>query len=230
MNRRIASLACALALALTGADAGADSESRRLPAERNLLTGHPARAADGAVNVVVEIPAGTNAKWETAKDGEGLVWEFEDGRPRVVRYLPYPANYGMVPGTRLALDEGGDGDPLDVVLLGPARARGTVVAGRLVGVLRLLDGGEQDDKLLAVDLSGPLGGVGELAELERDFPGVAQILETWFAHYKGPGRIETRGFGDRAEASAILERAERTFRERESTPATEPRAPSGAGS
>jgi inorganic pyrophosphatase len=184
----------------------------RLSAERNLLTGHRSRGADGTVNVVVEIPAGTNAKWEAAKDGGGLVWEREHGRPRVVQYLPYPANYGMIPATRLAKEHGGDGDPLDVVLLGPARPRGAVVPGRLIGVLRLLDRGEQDDKLLAVDPSGPFAGVHDLTELERDFPGATQILDTWFAHYKGPGKIETAGFGDRANAVEILEQAEQTFR------------------
>lgn len=191
-------------------------EPERLATPFNLLSGHPTRTPGGDVNVVVEIPAGTNAKWETAKDGVGLIWERENGQPRVVRYLPYPANYGMVPGTHLSKAAGGDGDPLDVVLLGPARERGSVVAGRLIGVLRLLDRGEQDDKLLAVDLSGPLASVHDLTELERDFPGVTQIVEAWFAHYKGPGKIETSGFGDRAEAVAILERAEGTFEQRAS--------------
>lgn len=208
-------LTCALALLLAGpAASDTTPEPERLATPFNLLSGHPTRTTGGDVNVVVEIPAGTNAKWETAKDGNGLVWERENGQPRRVRYLPYPANYGMVPGTHLAKEDGGDGDPLDVVLLGPARDRGAVVPARLIGVLHLLDRGEQDDKLLAVDLSGPLAAVDGLTALERDFPGVTQIVETWFAHYKGPGKIETSGFGDRAEALAILERAEGMFRQR----------------
>ena len=191
----------------------AATEPERLRSEQNLLTGVPSRTSEGRVNVVVEIPAGTNAKWETAKDGDGLVWERKDGAPRVVRYLPYPSNYGMVPGTRLPVDDGGDGDPLDVLLLGPARPRGAIVPARLIGVMRLLDRGEQDDKLLAVDPDGPLGDVRDLAELDAAFPGATAIVETWFSHYKGPGKIETRGFGGRDAALAILEAAERTDRE-----------------
>ena len=40
-------------------------------------------------------------------------------------------------------EDGGDGDPLDVIVLGPTIPRGTVVA-KLIGILRLLDNGEQD--------------------------------------------------------------------------------------
>jgi len=217
LHTALGPLTFALALLLAWpATSDTASEPERLATPLNLLSGHPARTPGGDMNVVVEIPAGTNAKWETAKDGNGLTWERENGQPRVVRYLPYPANYGIVPATHLSKADGGDGDPLDVVLLGPARERGSVVAGRLIGVLRLLDRGEHDDKLLAVDLSGPLAAVHDLTELERDFPGVTQIVETWFTHYKGPGKIATSGFGDRAEAAAILERAEATFEQRAS--------------
>jgi inorganic pyrophosphatase len=205
--------AALLLLAASGAGCawGGGDPAERIRTQRNLLTGYPARNPDGTVNAAIEIPAGTNAKWEATKDGEAVAWERQRGRLRVVHYLPYPANYGMVPGTLLPREDGGDGDPLDVLLLGPARDRGEVVPARLVGVLRLLDDGERDDKLLAVDLEGPLGGVTDLDALERDFPGVTAILDGWFAHYKGPGRIETRGFGDRASALEVLGLAERGF-------------------
>ena len=65
------------------------------------------------------------------------------------------------------------------------------------------------------DLAEVLAGVAFLAnrpqvgldELDRAYPGVTPILETWFTHYKGPGELETRGFGTVAEANAILESA-----------------------
>ena len=37
-------------------------------------------------------------------------WEFRDGKPRVVAYLGYPGNYGMIPRTLLPKEHGGDGD------------------------------------------------------------------------------------------------------------------------
>jgi inorganic pyrophosphatase len=175
--------------------------------EKNLLTGYPAVSESGMVHVVVEIPTGTRAKWETRADGSGIDWEVKNGALRVVKYLPYPANYGMIPGTLLSKESGGDGDPLDVVLLGPAVPRGQVVEARLIGVLKLTDEGEQDDKLIAVlpgDLLDVPGGIGEL---EERFPGVTTILETWFSSYKGAGVLESGGMADAAAAMKVLHEA-----------------------
>lgn len=165
------------------------------------------RTDEGLVNVVIEIPAGTNAKWEVVKSTGKLELEQHNGRPRVVDYLAYPGNYGMVPRTLLPKELGGDGDPLDVIVLGPALERGSVVAVRLIGVLELLDGGEQDDKLIAVQPGSPLGDASSLAELDDRYVGISQILEIWFSNYKGPGKMEAKGFGDPTRASEILEAA-----------------------
>lgn len=213
-----------LLLSASAPPAGADASQAgtRAAEARDYLRVAPARNEDGSINVVVEIPAGTNAKWEVGDDGK-LEWEVKDGRPRVVQYLGYPGNYGMVPGTLQSATTGGDGDPLDVLVLGPARARGEVVPVRLVGLLRLTDDGERDDKLIAVQPGGPLGDVESLGQLNDRYPGVTSIVETWFTHYKGPGRIESGGYADRAEALRILDRAVEAFvRERPGPGATPP--------
>jgi len=189
-------------LAASGASAQA--------AESIVLAGPlpPAVNSDGTINALIEIPAGTNAKWETTKDLRSIDWERrDDGSLRVVRYLAYPGNYGMVPGTLLAEEDGGDGDPLDVLVLGTALDRGRVVRVHAIGLLALLDDGEIDDKVLAVPTSGPFSQVRSLADLDRSFPGVRAILETWFTHYKGPGRVESKGFRERDAALAVLRRA-----------------------
>jgi inorganic pyrophosphatase len=56
----------------------------------------------------------------------------------------------VIPGTFLPTDLGGDCDPLDVIVLGDANSRGEVICARLIGVLRMTDDGEQDDKLISV--------------------------------------------------------------------------------
>lgn len=185
---------------------------------QSFLSGIDARAADGAVHVVVEIPAGSVDKWEVDKTDGSLRWEFRDGKPRQVRYLGYPGNYGMIPRTLLPESQGGDGDPLDVLVLGPAVPRGSVVRARVVGVLRLRDDGEQDDKLLAVLDDTAFAGVHDLAELQEAFPGVTAIVETWFEHYKGPGVIETLGFDDVAVAKTILDAAIMAFEDSTTSP------------
>lgn len=181
-----------------------------LRGERNFVSGYPALAGDD-IRVVVEIPAGTNAKWETTKTGETIEWEIEDGRPRVVRYLAYPANYGMVPRTILPEAIGGDGDPLDVLLLGPALPRGTVVTARPVGVLDLLDTGEDDDKILAVPLTGLFSEVRDVDALRSGYPGVLEIVERWFTSYKGPAVMESGGVRDAAAARAVIGRAAEAY-------------------
>jgi len=186
-------------------------DAHTLVASSNPLSSVPARNADGSVNALVEIPAGTDAKWELRKTDGALVWEIQDGRPRVVRFLPYPVNYGMVPRTLLAAEDGGDGDPLDVLVLGSALPRGSIARVHLVGVLRMLDQGERDDKILAVTPGSPFADVRDIGELDARFPGATAILQTWFASYKGRGEVESRGVGSADEAREILWRAEQSY-------------------
>jgi inorganic pyrophosphatase len=113
----------------------------------------------------------------------------------------------MIPRTLLPEDRGGDGDPLDVIVLGPAVPRGSVVQARLLGMLRALDDGELDHKLIAVPPDSPLGSVATLDELSREFGGITEILQIWFANYKGPGEMELRGYAGRDEAEALLQAA-----------------------
>lgn len=177
----------------------------------DLLRSITPRDTAGLVRVVVEIPAGTNAKWEVNKQTGRLAWEQRDGRPRVVAFLPYPGNYGFVPRTLLPRALGGDGDPLDVLVLGPAVPRGSVIAVRLLGVLAMQDGGETDDKLIAILPDGPFGEVGSLAELRTRYPGALDVVASWFAHYKGPGVVAIGAYADRTVADSILQTAIAAF-------------------
>lgn len=173
--------------------------------KENLITDFPPKFKDGDINAVIEIPAGTLAKWEVNKQNGTLEWDKKDNKPRVINYLSYPANYGMIPQTLLSKEKGGDGDPLDVIVLGTSVKRGSVVKSKLIGVLYLLDGGEQDDKLIAVSKSSPLYHINSIAELNKNYNGIAEILKTWFTNYKGAGKMEFKGFGDKKEAEKILE-------------------------
>lgn len=182
-----------------------------LDGERDFVSGYPARDEGGFVQVVVEIPTGTTDKWEVDKATGDLKHEFKNGKPRVVRYLGYPGNYGMVPRTLLPKSEGGDGDPLDVIVLGPPVPRGTVLSCKLLGVLKLLDGGEQDDKLVAVRPETPFFAVNSIAELDSAFGGVTEILAQWFSNYKGPGEMQAFGFAEKEVAEQVLETAIKAY-------------------
>src|SRR5438094_1441461 len=100
----------------------------------------------GSVHVVVEIPKGSKVKYELDK-ATGLL--------RVDRVLysavHYPANYGFVPRTYC-----GDGDPLDVLVLGQEDVvPGVLMRARAIGVMRMHDDMGQDDKIIAVHLDDP---------------------------------------------------------------------------
>ncbi len=170
----------------------------------NLLTGFMPLHEDGDVNVVVEIPTGTLEKWEVDKSNGQLQLEFIDNKPRIVNYLGYPGNYGMIPRTLLSKESGGDGDPLDVIVLGPPVQRGSTIKCKIIGVLFLLDRGEQDDKLVAVLADTPLYGINSISELNQNYVGISEILQLWFTNYKGPGKMESKGFGEKDIAMDIL--------------------------
>jgi len=177
----------------------------------NFVSDYAPLAEDGDIYVVVEIPTGSNAKWEVTKPDGKLRWEFKKGKPRVVKYIGYPGNYGMVPRTLLSKSSGGDGDPLDVIVLSPAVDRGSVVKAKLIGVLRLLDSGERDDKLIAVQEGSPLYRANSIKELNDKFPGVTEIVEIWFSNYKGPGKMESLGYGNKKQAREALQESIEAF-------------------
>lgn len=83
------------------------------------------------VTVLVEVPRG------------GFVKPAADGSVDYRSPLPSPFNYGSVPGR-----VGGDGDPLDALVLGPRLAAGTEVETRAWAVVRFVDAGRTDDKLV----------------------------------------------------------------------------------
>lgn len=166
--------------------------------------------ADLTIHVVIENPVGTNEKWEVRSDGR-LVRESYEGSPVAIPYLPWPANGGMIPRTLLSAELGGDGEPVDVLVLGPALPRGSLVSARVIGLLRMLDRLERDDKVLAVVPGTPLGSVQDVAELEESYPGVIAILETWYRNSRRPNAFTLQGLGSRGSANRLISESAMTF-------------------
>lgn len=163
---------------------------------------------DSLVNVVIEIPAGTNQKWEVNKANGQIEWEYVSSDSfRMIDYLPYPANYGFIPQTLLSEGSGGDGDPIDVFVLGPSIDRGTIIGVKIVGIINMLDDGESDSKLLAVniDKTGLIADSYDL--LNRNYPGVIDIIKLWLLNYKGDYKINILSVNDEAAALRYLRTA-----------------------
>lgn len=110
---------------------------------------HDISAGDGAprvVDAVVEVPKGGRVKYELDR---------KYGILRATRVLygavHYPANYGFIPQTWAE-----DGDAIDILVLGQEEITpGAVVGARVIGVMPMLDQGEADEKIIAVQLGDP---------------------------------------------------------------------------
>jgi inorganic pyrophosphatase len=162
---------------------------------------------NGVLHAVIEISAGTSMK-QAYDPASGTVRPvLHDGKPRRIEFLPYPGNYGFVPGTLMDPDRGGDGRPLDVLVLADYVPPGTLMAVIPVAVLKLLDAGLRDDKLIAVPYDPALRilPVHDLADLSARYPRVLSLVEEWFTHYDAVQPAQALGWEDKEAALAAVE-------------------------
>jgi len=194
-----------LLLILLNACSNKGSVENKVNNSVNLLHDIAPFTSDSLVNVVIEIPAGTNQKWEVDKVSGKIAWEqVTPDSLRVVKYLPYPANYGFVPQTLLTDASGGDGDPVDVFVLGSSIDRGTITKVKIVGIINMLDDGKSDSKLLAVNINEAIFNIHTFEMLLNEYPGAADIIKLWLLNYKGIGRVEIISVGDEKDAIQYL--------------------------
>jgi len=162
--------------------------------------------APATFHVVNEIPAGSFTKYEI---------NTENGQLIVDRYVSmpvrYPANYGSITSSA-----GGDGDPLDaLVLTRDAIYPGAVIKAKAIGVLRMIDDGESDDKIIAVPADDVDPTYADIDEMD-DLPKMdVERLNAFFRVYKNlpdGGNIELNGFGDASEARDIVSGALNDYR------------------
>ncbi|MDG2272156.1 MAG: inorganic diphosphatase [Halioglobus sp.] len=182
------------------------SDAYTIDSPVHLVDGVEPVVAGDDIRVVVEIPTGSVQKWEADKTEGNLKWELRDGSPRVINYLGYPGNYGMIPRTLQGEKTGGDGDPLDALVIGQAVPRGSIVTARLIGILNMTDKGMQDDKLIAVLKDSPFEEIYTIKQLDKKFPDASTIIRLWFANYKGQKKIAIEGYSGRKGAREALSR------------------------
>lgn len=125
------------------------------------------------VQSIIEIPQGSKAKYELDKESGMLKLD------RVLfSSLNYPHNYGFIPQTL-----GEDNDPLDIIVISQIDVDPMcIVEAKVIGVLRMIDNGEGDDKIIAVaehDMS--INHINEVSELP---PHLTVELQNFFEDYK----------------------------------------------
>lgn len=121
------------------------------------------KQAPEIVNAVIEIPKGSRAKYEVDK---------ESGLIKLDRVLygsmMYPIHYGIIPQTLFD-----DGDPLDIMVLTQVTLVPlSLVQAKVVGVMRMIDQGVPDDKIIAVAATDPsvsyVNDIDEVSEIFKD--------------------------------------------------------------
>jgi len=138
----------------------------------NLLHDIPAGTKE-EMNVIIEIPKFSKNKYEIDKE-TGII-----ALDRVMHTAQdYPFDYGFVPQTLFD-----DGDALDVVLVTTyPLAPGILVKARPVAIMEMVDGGERDDKVVAVPVEDPrFENVKDISDLNPHFQ---KEMSHFFETYK----------------------------------------------
>lgn len=151
------------------------------------------------INAYIELTPFDLVKYEIDK----MTGYLRVDRPQRTSSVP-PALYGFIPRTfcgRRVCDlmpgaEAGDGDPLDICVLSerPISRGEIIVSARIVGGLPMNDGGEADDKLIAVLVNDPIWqDIGDVTELPQV---LVERLRHYFATYKMiPGQVSGVSIG-----------------------------------
>ena len=156
------------------------------------------------VNCLVEIPKGDTNKYEY--DKKFGVFKLD----RVLyEAVFYPTEYGIIPQT---LNKE-DGDPLDVMVLSTFPTfPGCVISCRPIGVLRLVDSGEKDNKIIAVPADDPrfeeIKDLNDLAVHTKK-----EIKNFWenYAELQPDKKITIKGWSGKEKAHQLIKTAIKTY-------------------
>lgn len=174
------------------------------PSVKNYLHLPIGERVPDEIHVVVEIPEKSRNKYEYDKTLD--IFKLDRALHSAIHY---PGDYGFAPQT-LALD----GDPLDVlVLVIEPTFPGCLVLARPIGVLEMVDGGEQDDKVLCVPVGEPA--FEEIYNYTQIFPHLLKKISHFFETYKALEGKSTsiRGWHDAAVARRIISESHQRFLE-----------------
>ena len=147
--------------------------------------------------VVIECQKGSNLKIEFDENSGEFKTDF------IFKDIAFPYYYGFIPGTKA-----GDGDTMDAIILSDMVLKtGDAVACKAVGIVKIIDRGEEDDKIIAVPLQDPQ------AEKLND---LSDVLITWREKWKDflsevarqkNKKMEVVGFESREAAEAAIEKS-----------------------
>ncbi len=160
---------------------------------RDLSIGNP----PDELNVFIEIPRGSKNKYELDEDTGVITLD-----RTVPTAFVYPVDYGLIPQTHWH-----DGDAVDAIIINRAEPYfpGVVVPARPIAVLRMIDSGEPDEKVLCVP-AGDMG-MAHIKDKEDVSPVILDEIKHFFEHYKDlqGKKVEIKAIDGREAAVKVIE-------------------------
>jgi len=178
--------------------------------------------------MIVEIPKGENAKLEisTAIPLNPILHDIKKGKLRYIHWS-YPCNYGALPQTwenPLVEDKNtkmlGDNDPVDVCEISDiCHCPGDVVKVKILGAYAMIDEGETDWKVVAVDIKDPnINDINDINDVQKVYPGRLTEIFSFLKYYKTPTGAKPNVFAfdekplDKNFALSIIEETHENWR------------------
>lgn len=151
------------------------------------------------LKMIVEITKNSVNKYEF----DGKIWNLD----RVLYgAIHYPEEYGFIPETL-----GFDGDCLDVLCINNfSTFSGCFMPIRIIGVLKMIDNEESDDKLIAVNSADPrLNNINDLKDIGENK--LEEIIHFFINYKKG---TKVNGFEGKKEAMNIIAECKKRYKEK----------------
>ncbi len=165
----------------------------------------PGEKAPHELNAIIEIPKGSQNKYEIDKDTGILKMDRVLFSPMI-----YPGDYGFVPQT---LAE--DNDPLDVlVMITNPTYPGTLIETRPIGVMHMEDNGERDDKIICVPVHDIR--MESFNDIDDIKDAIRQETAHFFQVYKEleGKKVVIGGWDDAKEAKRIINESIQRYRDK----------------
>ncbi len=156
------------------------------------------------IHAIIEIPRGSKNKYEIDKETGFITLD------RAMHTAQdYPVDYGFVPQTLWD-----DNDALDIAVITTYPLYpGIMVRARPVGIIRMIDDGESDDKVISVPVDDPR--FDEVQDIQNVNKHRVLEIQHFFSTYKQMQNkvVTIQGVGTAAEAKQAFERACKMYKE-----------------
>lgn len=138
---------------------------------------------DNTINVIIENPKGTRHKWKYSISNKRMEPDYFMGN-KIITDVEYIFNYGVIPQTKFSISSGGNGGPLDVIVLSNRKLKtGDQINVKPIKIIKTYDDGSLNYKIVAVDSKNS-----DLNKKQIDYE--IKLIISWLGKYMGNKRIK----------------------------------------